>query len=103
MVGATSPAGLVFCVDEFGPAESPEEALAWAGTISTGRRDRSRMPNHCSASQAWNRSTSVNPSFAARRLPGAPFPHCPAENDLTGHGPVELDDAHAKILPGRLG
>ena len=27
-----------------------------------------RTPSHCSASQAWNRSTSVNPSFAARRI-----------------------------------
>src|SRR6266545_2849611 len=27
-----------------------------------------RRPSHCSASQAWNRSTSVNPSFAARRI-----------------------------------
>jgi hypothetical protein len=27
-----------------------------------------RMPNHCSAPQASNRSTSVNPSFAARRI-----------------------------------
>ena len=26
------------------------------------------MPNHCSASQASNRSSSVNPSFAARRI-----------------------------------
>ena len=25
-------------------------------------------PSHCSASQAWNRSTSVNPSFAATRI-----------------------------------
>lgn len=36
---------------------------AQAGGVTGGRR-----PNHCSASQAWNRSTSVNPSFAARRI-----------------------------------
>ena len=27
-----------------------------------------RMPSHCSAPQASNRSTSVNPSFAASRI-----------------------------------
>ena len=29
-------------------------------------------PNHCSASQAWNRPTSVNPSFAAFRTKEEP-------------------------------
>ena len=79
------------------------------------------MPSHCSAPHASNRSSSVNPSFAARRIertlavwvasitgsPGSasanqpsaaahasaayPNQRVPPEKDLADHRPVEID------------
>ena len=47
-----------------GACEQPSDPADYAGSCPVSED----MPNHCSAPNAWYRSTSVNPSFAARRI-----------------------------------